>query len=396
MTVERRDLQPDDVILRLRAYLGDGPSATSPAARQRIRLVIDETPQRRDRAAHLVRAHRPLGLLAVPTAVAIVITAAAVWSLLTLTAKVAAPLPPVLPLTLPPDSSAVLPSPSHPVIALSAPLSGRVYGSIAVDGEPWVLKRSGAQIVLQHLDRTTLAATTTITVSADSSATSAQLVAAGGALWVAVDGEPLTRVDPPSGVATATSVVVNGPMSGAGRAIWFGNGKSVTRLDSSTAAVLAELPVSGTVAALAANDEHVWAMLDDGELVRIDPRTNELVGRSAMRAGFRGLHQGQMVLAGATAWVIDPVSESRIIGFDAASGAPIAAVPLPVGHVVQLRAGSGAVWALMDEFAIARIDPTSAVVTHDLILGGMAVDVTDAGSELAIITGGAIETVVVP
>jgi hypothetical protein len=395
MTVERRDLQPDEMTARLRAYLGDGPSATSPAARQRIRSAVAETPQRRDRVAHLVRAHRPLGLLAFSAAVAIVITVAAVWSLFTLTAKVAAPLPPILPVTLPADSSAVLPSPSHPAIVLSAPLSGRVYGSIAVDGEPWIVKRSGGQIVLQHLDRTTLAASTTTTVSTSSTATGAQLVAAGDSLWIAVEGQPLTRVDPRSGVATGTSTVVNGPMSGAGRAIWFGHGTSVTRLDSSTGAAVAELPVSGTVAALAADDEHVCAILDDGELVRIDARTNELVGRSALPAGFRGLHQGQMVLVGPTAWVIDP-TQSRIIGFDAASGAAIAALPVPIGHVVQLRAGSGAVWALMDEFAIARIDPASAVVTHDLVLGGMAVDVTDAGSELAIITGGAIETVVVP
>ncbi len=399
MTSDRRDLDTTAMSDRLRVYLSDGPTTSSTAARQAVRSAISATPQRRGWAVRLTGG-RSWGVLAVSAVVAVTLVAGAVWSLFTIAGKVAAPGPTVLPsaqpLTLPSNSTAALPSPSHPDVLLSAPLSGQVDGFVAVDGELWVLKRSGTSMVLQHLDRKTLTAAATVTISTGASATNAQLVAAGGVLWVAVDGKPLTMVDPRTGVAVITSTVASGPISGAGQSLWAVVGRAVAHLDPATGAIVAQVPLPGAVRALAADDDHVWAMLDDGELVRIDPRTNQVVGRSTLPAGSAGVRQGQLVLTASTAWLIDPADGSRVIGFDATTGTPTVALPLPDGPATQVRAGKAAVWALMDQFVISRVDPSAGVVSDALTLGGMAIDIVDDPSAVVVVTSGAIEAIAVP
>lgn len=100
-------------------------------------------------------------------------------------------------------------------------------------------------------------------------------------------------------------------------ALWVTTGSDghVLRFDPASEAVTAEIDVrEGPVTELTVSEDAVWASATS-DLVRIDPVTNEVVGRLSSRTGFGDLafgKSGLWVIAGAGAdgevWQIDPAT----------------------------------------------------------------------------------------
>lgn len=91
----------------------------------------------------------------------------------------------------------------------------------------------------------------------------------------------LRRIDARTGAFAGPTVDVGGgaPVVGEG-AVWLANGTSVVRVDAARQRVVATIAVEGSSLAVGAGA--VWVLASDGRLgrvVRIDPRSNRIIGR---------------------------------------------------------------------------------------------------------------------
>ena len=183
------------------------------------------------------------------------------------------------------------------------------------------------------------------------------------AVWAAT-GATVTRFDPVTGRPTATlaaSSVSPPPLVGVSvgtGAVWVAViGESLLRVDPESPRVVARLPLAPSAAA-AIGAGGVWVVCCDGSdgrgrLVRVDPATNRVVVRvelpgvgNAVGAGPGGVWVRGV---GGPVWRVDP-----------AAGRVVAAVPIPgpgerPGGIAVTRE---AVWVSdPDNAALVRIDP---------------------------------------
>jgi serine/threonine-protein kinase len=109
---------------------------------------------------------------------------------------------------------------------------------------------------------------------------------ANGQIWVANIGTgTVNRIDPLSRRVVGAPISAGrspfGVVSAAG-AIWVGDGGSrlVTRIDPRRARVAAHVRLPGRAALLAGSPTAIWVpLLMPNEIVRVDPRSNRLVGQ---------------------------------------------------------------------------------------------------------------------
>ena len=160
-------------------------------------------------------------------------------------------------------------------------------------------------------------------------------------------------------------------------AVWIATGSDghVLRVDPASKTVTAEIDVrAGPVTGLAMSEDAVWASANS-DLVRIDPGTNEVVGRLRSEGGFGDIafgRAGLWVIAGAggdgEVWQIDPATN------DVRQRIPLA----NPSFWNNIAVGDGAVWVTSsptvhgDGTALVhlhRIDPSTGDITADIPLG---------------------------
>jgi DNA-binding beta-propeller fold protein YncE len=191
-------------------------------------------------------------------------------------------------------------------------------------------------------------------------------VFADGSVWV-VAGGVVTRVD-----ADTDRILARIDVPGTGDygeiaigegSVWVtapdlrgdGSRGNLVRIDPSTNEVVSTIHVGGPIRGLGIGGGWVWVTRPEvgpGTLFRVDPETNRVVDDHPV-----GVSPGSPVYAGGYVWVpstdggssttkIDPGSGDVV---EVVSGAPVAA------------AGDGTLWAIGDD-SVLRLDPTSGAI----------------------------------
>ena len=165
-----------------------------------------------------------------------------------------------------------------------------------------------------------------------------------------------------------------GPLALGAGAIWFLSGnQTVSRIDTTSATVVARMRYSGQPSgvaqpSIAVGEQGVWVSTPDGAtggaLTRIDPGANRPVatvlvpGAGPVVAGLGGVWVADQWYDTESVWKIDPGS-NRVVG-------SIRVGPLPFG----IALGAGALWATSTDGTVSRIDPASRNVTRKIRVGG--------------------------
>jgi virginiamycin B lyase len=197
-----------------------------------------------------------------------------------------------------------------------------------------------------------------------------------GALWLANCGPTgaaeggIVRIDTQTKTVAATIPNANalGLAVGEG-AVWVTDiGNDVWRIDPASNAVVAKIPVGSLPAALTVAYGSVWVTdIGTGTLSRIDAATNRVTATINVGQSNGSAEGAESIVAGGGAvWVGNDI-DNKLYRIDPSTNAVTA---LDIGaadrgdwRVMSLAYGAGSVWAFADACNIARIDPTSGVVT---------------------------------
>jgi YVTN family beta-propeller protein len=137
------------------------------------------------------------------------------------------------------------------------------------------------------------------------------VAAEGDRVWVGdADSGAVVRVDPQRN-RRVESIGETGPACGGmalfGGSVWVasacGRG-TVTRIDARTARPTARIHVPGVALDVAAGSGSIWVTAIPNLLLRVDPKTNHIVGRLHLRDAV------WMTTGGGNVWVLDRVSRS--------------------------------------------------------------------------------------
>jgi streptogramin lyase len=182
----------------------------------------------------------------------------------------------------------------------------------------------------------------------------------------------IARADPPPGATLVTAIPAPSPRdveSGFG-SIWVANGPSrtVMRVDPTTDAVLAVIPVPGPASVLAAGAGAMWlTSLPGDSLTRIDPSTNTVTGTISLAP--TGLGPIGVTVYDGYVWVADHSGDptGSIAKIDPATLSVVDVIPVGSQSFAGpnwLAAGAGSIWTDVPNInAVVRIDPaTDAVV----------------------------------
>ncbi len=206
----------------------------------------------------------------------------------------------------------------------------------------------------------------------------------------------VARADVPPGSTLVAAIPVSTPRdvsSGFG-SIWVSNGPSrtVTRIDPSTNAVLAVIPVPSPASVLAAGAGAMWLTSFPGNSVtRIDPTTNAATGTTSLAPS--GLGPIGIIVFDGYVWVANhdgnPSGSIAKINPTTLSIVDV----IPVGNQsfagpVWLAAGAGSLWTDVPNInAVVRIDPTTDTVVATIADKG-ACDAVAASDTAVWVAGG--------
>jgi len=187
-----------------------------------------------------------------------------------------------------------------------------------------------------------------------------EVEAGEGALWLSVSGT-LVQVDPAE--PSSSELVSLGPPFGspsltlAEQIVWAASSTGVARVAASDLRILREIELVEPPAVadihLTAGGGYVWAVVGDGTLTRIDPRTAKVTRTVDVGQGATGIDAGfdKVWVADDLTGTITPVDpESMDVG-----------QPIEVsGGIDDIEAGARAVWSL-DTVAgvVVPIDPST-------------------------------------
>jgi DNA-binding beta-propeller fold protein YncE len=157
--------------------------------------------------------------------------------------------------------------------------------------------------------------------------------------------------------------------------IWVssGPGRTLVRIDPTTDAVTAVLPLPDPVAILAVGADSIWVTSAPGNRVtRIDPATNRVVG--SLTSGDRGA-LGITVFDGYV-WVAnhngDPTGS--VAKIDPAKMQVVDVIPVgdePDAGPTLIAAGAGSIWVGVQNInAVVRIDPSTDTIVATIPDGG--------------------------
>ena len=207
------------------------------------------------------------------------------------------------------------PVPSRPPATTTAAPAGavaRVGGTGPVDdvavGGGAVWAATGATVT--RFDPVTGRSTATVAASTISPPPLVGLTAGPGAVWVAVMGEQLLRVEPDTAkVVARLAVAPSAPVAIGAGGVWVachdsdGRGRLV-RVDPATNRVAASVQLPGTGNAVGAGPDEVWVRGVGGPVWRVDPAANRVV--AAVPVPGLGERAGGVAVTARAVWVSDP------------------------------------------------------------------------------------------
>ena len=181
----------------------------------------------------------------------------------------------------------------------------------------------------------------------------------------------VARADAPPGGTTAATIPVSTPRdveSGFG-SIWVANGPSrtVTRIDPTTDAVVALIPVPNPASVLAAGAGAIWLTSFPGNsLTRIDPTTNTATGTVSLAPS--GLGPVGITVYKGYVWVANHQGNptGSLAKIDPATMNVVDIIPIGDQSFAGpnwLAAAAGSIWTDVPNInAVVRIDPTTDAV----------------------------------
>jgi predicted Ser/Thr protein kinase len=216
-----------------------------------------------------------------------------------------------------------------------------------------------------------------------------EVEAGEGAVWVLANGN-LLRVDP-ADPSNSDAVSFGGQnqtpsLALAERIVWIPSSTGVARVAASDLQVLREIELVEAPAFpdiyVTSGGGYVWAVLGDGTLTRIDPRTADVTGTADIGTGATDITAG----FGAV-WVADDLA-GTVTAVDSESldvGRPTEIS----GSIDDIEAGAGAVWTLdTDAGVVAPIDPTTGAVGAPVRVGAQPTDMASGLDALWVANNG--------
>jgi DNA-binding SARP family transcriptional activator/outer membrane protein assembly factor BamB len=278
--------------------------------------------------------------------------------------------------------SLVVVDPETVSVVDAIPIGGTAAGIAVGEGSVWV--GNADDRTLLRIDPETRAVRARIPLD---SAPSGVAVGAG-TVWVLSEAaRTVARVD----VATET-VLATIPVRGrlinvktfppqivvGGGSVWVDHGGAVSRIDpaTDTATTVRE---SGAPL-IAYGDDALWvaAGVAGEQLARLDPRTGGALDRVGVDHVGRVASLGVLAAAAGALWG-RPFSYTTLFKFDANTGSVLAAVPAEAA-AAGIALGDNALWVVLSDNALLRVNPESARVVKRLRL---PLDVTLAGLDRA-------------
>src|SRR5512132_1145010 len=275
-----------------------------------------------------------------------------------------------------------------PVVATIG-TGGFSYGMVAGAGALWVV---GSDEV-SRIDPATNSVAARIPVAATGSGPAAVAVGAG-AVWVPVAGPAaLWRIDPRSNKVTGR-IPLGGPLHGsisvsaAGDTVWVaccgearpgypGSTGRLLRVDPHRKRVVADIPLSATPAAIAADPAGAWVATADGQVLQVSRKRDRVVA-TIDAGGPLGFSQ-TIAVGSRGVWLADPFDE-QVGRSDPKTRRVMARIP--AGDVTTLAVTGDAVWGL-SSMGLVRVDPARdrlAAVARDPDLRRARFVAADAGA----------------
>lgn len=196
----------------------------------------------------------------------------------------------------------------------------------------------------------------------------AKRIALGIVLAIAALGAAAARADLPSGGTLVATIPVSTPRdvtNGFG-SIWVSNGptRTVTRIEPTTKAVTAVIPVPNPASVLAVGAGAVWVTSVPGNTVtRIDPATNTATGTISLAP--TGLLPVGIAVADGYVWVANHGGEptTSVAKIDPSTLAIVDVIPVGSQSFAGpnwMSAGAGSIWTDVPNInAVVRIDPVT-------------------------------------
>jgi ABC-type branched-subunit amino acid transport system substrate-binding protein len=216
--------------------------------------------------------------------------------------------------------------------------------------------------------------------------TPSSLAVGAGSVWVLdANDRTVSRIDPTERTLVRTFSTASTPTdiaAGAG-AIWIGNGppeqgvaggpilvQSVSRIDPESSSVVETIALPragtaqgwdvGTTSQIAVTREGVWVINSDLSVYRIDPRTNEIVGR------VEDVEALSIAAGDGDVWIVE---DGAVVEIDPRTNAVSRRIEVRAESLTALTVGAGAVW-VADPFggSVWRIDAEPDVVLRQIPL----------------------------
>ncbi len=211
----------------------------------------------------------------------------------------------------------------------------------------------------------------------------ADVISAFDSIWT-VDDEfnTVTRIDPEAARRVTTIEVGPSPRAAApaAGAVWVLSPLDgvVTRIDPETGgATQTNLPRTAPTGdgRIAGNEDAVWVAIGD-ELMRLDPRTAQVVSTVSIGADVSALAVGEAV------WAASALGLTRV---DPATGQVVATIGVGDSPSAIALAGD-LVWVADSRDAILRaVDPETGTVVETLAVGTGTTDISVSGSSMAVL-----------
>jgi streptogramin lyase len=205
--------------------------------------------------------------------------------------------------------------------------------------------------------------TNEITAAAAVGSDPAPVAVGDGSVWVGNTADhDLTHLDLRSGAPLGTISLGGRTPTGlavGGGAVWVANGSlgSLSHVDPGYATASRTLRVAGPSASggVALGDGSVWAAFGDSTLARVDPDSEQLLGKVLTRSIPSGI-----VYAAGGVWLANS-NDGTVSRFDPATFTRGAEARVQVGkQPVAIAFGEGALWtANGGDSTVTRIDPAS-------------------------------------
>ena len=266
--------------------------------------------------------------------------------------------------------SLVVVDPETVSVVDAIPIGGTAAGIAVGEGSVWV--GNAEDKTLLRIDPETRAVRARIPL--DSAPTGVAVGA--GTVWVLSEAtRTVARVDVATDTVVAT-IAVRGRRSDlkslppqivvGGGSVWVDHGGAVSRIDPATDTT-ATVRESGA-SLIAYGDDALWLATGShaDRLERLDPRTGRVLDRVPVDHVGRVSSFGALAAAAGALWG-RPFHDTTLFKFDPKTGSVLAAVPTGAA-AMGVALGEDALWVVLNDNALLRVDPKSARVVMRLRL----------------------------